>query len=173
MYSIHLSINQRRRHLPEIWNFFWKDRQTAIVVYRVVTLPKISDCVCFRAGTVWVNCYDNLNSQAPFGGYKVSNVWFCYSILCEFHFSCGDAIYAKCCETKKIISLFGNVYFFSRFKSMVNIIVVLDVWYRPWAWRVRAGGVHRGQDRHHRPHGEEQLDIQTREHVKKNVNVRT
>ena len=24
-----------------------------------------------RAGTVWINCYDNLNAQAPFGGYKV------------------------------------------------------------------------------------------------------
>jgi len=27
-----------------------------------------------RAGTVWVNCYDNLNSQAPFGGYKMSGI---------------------------------------------------------------------------------------------------
>jgi len=25
-----------------------------------------------RAGTVWINCYDNLNAQAPFGGYKMS-----------------------------------------------------------------------------------------------------
>ena len=25
----------------------------------------------FRAGTVWVNCYDVLEAQAPFGGYKV------------------------------------------------------------------------------------------------------
>ncbi len=28
--------------------------------------------IFFRAGTVWVNCYDALHSQAPFGGYKVS-----------------------------------------------------------------------------------------------------
>ncbi|WP_411022918.1 aldehyde dehydrogenase family protein, partial [Salmonella sp. s51228] len=25
-----------------------------------------------RAGTVWVNCYDALEAQAPFGGYKMS-----------------------------------------------------------------------------------------------------
>ena len=28
MYSIYLSINQRRRYLPEIWTIFWKDTQT-------------------------------------------------------------------------------------------------------------------------------------------------
>jgi len=27
-----------------------------------------------RAGTVWVNCYDALEAQAPFGGYKMSGV---------------------------------------------------------------------------------------------------
>jgi len=27
-----------------------------------------------RAGTVWVNCYDALHSQAPFGGYKMSGI---------------------------------------------------------------------------------------------------
>uniref|UniRef100_UPI00397EDAFC aldehyde dehydrogenase family protein n=1 Tax=Salmonella sp. s51228 TaxID=3159652 RepID=UPI00397EDAFC len=25
-----------------------------------------------RAGTVWVNCYDALEAQAPFGGFKAS-----------------------------------------------------------------------------------------------------
>ncbi|KAJ7383402.1 Retinal dehydrogenase 1 [Desmophyllum pertusum] len=25
-----------------------------------------------RAGTVWVNCYDAITSQAPFGGFKMS-----------------------------------------------------------------------------------------------------
>ncbi|MDK2413633.1 aldehyde dehydrogenase family protein, partial [Aphanizomenon sp. 202] len=25
-----------------------------------------------RAGTVWINCYDVLNAQTPFGGYKMS-----------------------------------------------------------------------------------------------------
>ena len=29
----------------------------------------------FRAGTVWVNCYDVLEAQAPFGGYKVKPVF--------------------------------------------------------------------------------------------------
>jgi len=27
-----------------------------------------------RAGTVWVNCYDALEAQAPFGGYKMSGI---------------------------------------------------------------------------------------------------
>lgn len=27
-----------------------------------------------RAGTVWVNCYDILEAQAPFGGYKMSGI---------------------------------------------------------------------------------------------------
>merc|ERR1711962_1933587 len=27
-----------------------------------------------RAGTVWVNCYDALSAQAPFGGYKMSGI---------------------------------------------------------------------------------------------------
>jgi len=27
-----------------------------------------------RAGTVWVNCYDVLEAQVPFGGYKQSGV---------------------------------------------------------------------------------------------------
>ena len=31
----------RRRHLPKILTFLWKDRQTDIVVHREVTLPKI------------------------------------------------------------------------------------------------------------------------------------
>jgi aldehyde dehydrogenase (NAD+) len=25
-----------------------------------------------RAGTVWINCYDNFDAAAPFGGYKQS-----------------------------------------------------------------------------------------------------
>ena len=25
-----------------------------------------------RSGTVWVNCYDNFDAAAPFGGYKMS-----------------------------------------------------------------------------------------------------
>jgi len=29
----------------------------------------------FRAGTVWVNCYDVLEAQAPFGGYKVKTIF--------------------------------------------------------------------------------------------------
>lgn len=27
-----------------------------------------------RAGTIWVNCYDALSAQAPFGGYKMSGI---------------------------------------------------------------------------------------------------
>lgn len=27
-----------------------------------------------RAGTVWVNCYNQLNVQLPFGGYKQSGI---------------------------------------------------------------------------------------------------
>jgi aldehyde dehydrogenase (NAD+) len=27
-----------------------------------------------KAGTVWVNCYNRLNSQMPFGGYKQSGI---------------------------------------------------------------------------------------------------
>jgi len=27
-----------------------------------------------RAGTVWINCYDALDAQAPFGGYKMSGI---------------------------------------------------------------------------------------------------
>lgn len=27
---------------------------------------------CLRAGTVWINCYDVLNTHCPFGGYKMS-----------------------------------------------------------------------------------------------------
>ena len=27
-----------------------------------------------RAGTVWVNCYDVLEAQVPFGGYKMSGI---------------------------------------------------------------------------------------------------
>jgi len=27
-----------------------------------------------RAGVVWVNCYDVLDAQAPFGGFKMSGV---------------------------------------------------------------------------------------------------
>ena len=27
-----------------------------------------------RAGTVWINCYDNFDAAAPFGGYKQSGV---------------------------------------------------------------------------------------------------
>lgn len=27
-----------------------------------------------RAGTVWVNCYNQLTSQVPFGGYKQSGI---------------------------------------------------------------------------------------------------
>jgi len=27
-----------------------------------------------RAGTVWINCYDVLTAQAPFGGYKQSGM---------------------------------------------------------------------------------------------------
>lgn len=27
-----------------------------------------------RAGVVWVNCYDALEAQAPFGGYKMSGI---------------------------------------------------------------------------------------------------
>ena len=45
MYSIYLSINQKRRHLYEMLTFLWKDRQTDrqtdIVVYMEVTLPKM------------------------------------------------------------------------------------------------------------------------------------
>ena len=35
-----LRRSKRRRHLPKIRPFFWTDRQTDIVVYREVTLPK-------------------------------------------------------------------------------------------------------------------------------------
>ena len=41
MNYINLFINQRRRHLPEIWKK--TDRQTDIAVYRDVTLLKIPD----------------------------------------------------------------------------------------------------------------------------------
>ena len=27
-----------------------------------------------RAGTVWINCYDNFDTAAPFGGYRQSGV---------------------------------------------------------------------------------------------------
>ena len=35
-------------------------------IYATYNVPYIC-----RAGTVWVNCYDVLEAQAPFGGYKV------------------------------------------------------------------------------------------------------
>ena len=28
----------------------------------------------FRAGTVWINCYDVFDAAAPFGGYKMSGI---------------------------------------------------------------------------------------------------
>ena len=35
-----------------------------------------------RAGTVWVNCYDNFDVAAPFGGYKQSG-WFFFCCCCK------------------------------------------------------------------------------------------
>jgi len=42
---------------------FTKDLDTAITVANSL-----------EAGTVWVNCYNHMAPQAPFGGYKMSGI---------------------------------------------------------------------------------------------------
>ena len=51
----------------------WSDHQ-----YIRVVLEDVGKALymsnSLRAGTVWVNCYDVLEAQVPFGGYKQSGV---------------------------------------------------------------------------------------------------
>jgi aldehyde dehydrogenase (NAD+) len=42
----------------------------SIFTKNVDTAIQVSNSL--RAGTVWVNCYDNFDVAAPFGGYKQS-----------------------------------------------------------------------------------------------------
>jgi len=41
-------------------------------VMQILKFKTLDEVVNLRAGTVWVNCYDNFDVAAPFGGYKQS-----------------------------------------------------------------------------------------------------
>jgi len=58
IYELHKLTQDLRNDLP---NFYFRDINKALMFAQAV-----------QAGSVWVNCYDAVASQTPFGGFKQS-----------------------------------------------------------------------------------------------------